>query len=544
MGSPFLRGTEVPTAAAGSLCRLDHFSVTLWGVGLDPAIRETHIGVIFLLGEYAYKLKKSVGRTRQWDASRDEYVSVTIGDVGFLDFTTRERRLAACRREVELNRRLAPDVYLGVADISGPDGTPCDHLVVMRRMPDDRRLSALVSAGVPVADVLRRIARTIAAFHAGAQRGPQISAQGGRDAVRTRWRESFDQVRALRRARPDGGLVTEIERRALDFLDGRRALFDARIADGRVVDGHGDLLADDIFCLEDGPRVLDCLEFDERLRWLDGLDDAAFLAMDLERLGAADLGTRLLDWYAEFAADPAPPSLRHHYLAYRAFVRAKVAWVKQEQGDASAATAAAGYAELALRHLRAGEVRLVIVGGLPATGKSTLSGQLADRLGMVLLSSDRLRKELAGLAPTTSAADDYRRGIYAPEHTDRTYRELLTRAAALLARGESVVLDASWTSAEHRRLAAAVARHTHSTLVPLRCAAPAEITARRLRSRRGTSSDADPRVAAAMAVDADEWPQAWTVDTAGSPETALRQALGVLPPVPRPRSAGERASPA
>ena len=105
---------------------------------------------------------------------------------------------------------------------------------------------------------------------------------------------------------------------------------------GRVVDGHGDLLADDIFCLDDGPRVLDCLEFDDRLRWLDGLDDAAFLAMDLERLGAPDLAARFLDWYAEFAGDPAPASLRHHYVAYRAFVRAKVACLRYDQGDESA----------------------------------------------------------------------------------------------------------------------------------------------------------------------------------------------------------------
>ncbi|GDY29807.1 bifunctional aminoglycoside phosphotransferase/ATP-binding protein [Gandjariella thermophila] len=474
------------------------------------AVRETHVAVVLLLGAHAYKLKKPV-------------------DVGFLDFSTREKRLSACRREVELNRRLAPDVYLGVADVSGPGGAPCDHLVVMRRMPDDRRLSALVAAGEPVADVLRRIARMIAVFHAGAERGPEISAQGGRDALRARWRASFDQVRGLRLARRDEALVAEIQRCAFGFLDGREALFDARVADGRIVDGHGDLLADDIFCLADGPRVLDCLEFDDKLRWLDGLDDIAFLAMDLERLGAADLGARLLDWYAEFAADPAPPSLRHHYLAYRAFVRAKVGWVRCEQGEASAAAGATAHAELALRHLRAGEVRLVLVGGLPGTGKSTLAGQLADRLGMVLLSSDRLRKELAGISPITSAADDYRHGIYAPEHTDRTYRELLVRAAALLARGESVVVDASWTSERHRRLAAEAAERTSSALVPLRCTAPAEVTVRRLRSRRGGVSDAGPGVAAAMAVDADDWPQAWTVDTTGSPRTALRQALRVLP---------------
>ena len=137
---------------------------------MDPEMHETHIGVIFLVGEYAYKLKKPVGRTQQWDDSRHEYVWIAQGDVGFLDFTTREKRLAACRREVDLNRRLAPDVYLGIADVSGPDGRPCDHMVVMRRMPDERRLSALIRAGEPVRDVVRRIGRMMAAFHAAANR--------------------------------------------------------------------------------------------------------------------------------------------------------------------------------------------------------------------------------------------------------------------------------------------------------------------------------------------------------------------------------------
>src|SRR5690606_27083618 len=145
------------------------------------------------------------------------------------------------------------------------------------------------------------------------------------------------------------------------FLAGRKELFDARIADGRVVDGHGDLLAGDIFCLDDGPRVLDCLEFDERLRSLDGLDDASFLAMDLERLGAPLLAGRCVACYAGFAAAPAPPSRLHSYVAYRSFVRANVAAVRSGQGVPEAADAAGQYAGVALCHLGAGEVGLLLV---------------------------------------------------------------------------------------------------------------------------------------------------------------------------------------
>lgn len=473
------------------------------------AMRETHSGVVFLVGNLAYKLKKPV-------------------NLGFLDFSTRERRLAACRREVELNRRLAPDVYLGVADVSGADGQPCDHLVVMRRMPESRRLATMVTAGQPVHDEVVRIARLVAAFHAGAHRSPEIAEQGGRNALRDRWTASFAQVDQFRGVL-DAGQLKEIERLTLEFLAGRAELFALRAAEGRIVDGHGDLLADDIFCLDDGPRVLDCLEFDDRLRWLDGLDDVAFLAMDLELLGAPELCDLLLDRYAEFTGDPASPALRHHYLAYRAFVRAKVACLRHAQHDHAAAQLAMLYAGMTLRHLRQGQVRLILVGGLPGTGKTTLAGLLADELGAVLISTDRVRKELAGVPPEQPAPAAYGEGIYRPEHTERTYLEVLSRAERLLARGESVVLDASWHSARHRALAATTATDNHSQLVCLHCEVDAGTAAARLWDRDGSLSDADVAVAERIAVETPAWPEATRVATNGTPPESLAQALTALP---------------
>jgi aminoglycoside phosphotransferase family enzyme/predicted kinase len=472
---------------------------------------ETHAAVVFLVGDRAYKLKKPV-------------------DLGFLDFRTRQARERVCRREVELNRQFSPDVYLGVADVYGPDGAVCDHLVVMRRMPHERRLATLVRAGVPVEEHLRRLARLMAAFHAAARRGPHISAEGGRDAILGRWSDSFAQVRAFRGGVLDDAVAGEIEARTREFLAGRVPLFDERIAAGRIVDGHGDLLTDDIFCLDDGPRALDCIEFDDALRYLDQLDDVAFLAMDLERLGAPELGRRWLDWYAEFSADPAPACLRHHYVAYRAFVRAKVACLRHAQGDADAAADVAAYAALTLWHLRAGTVSLVLVGGLPGTGKSTLAGALADRLGAVLLSSDRVRKETAGLAPRASARAGYQQGIYRPQWTEHTYAELLERATRLLERGESVILDASWSNAAHRERAGEVARRTHSELVPVRCAAGADVVAERLRRRTGSVSDADLAVATAMAADADPWPDAVSVRTDLIPDRSVARVEAAVRP--------------
>ena len=325
------------------------------------AMAETHSAVVFFLGERAYKLKKPVA-------------------LGFLDFTEPRVRAAACRREVELNRRFAPDVYLGVAGIRDPGGRVCDHLVVMRRLPASRRLSTLVRAGVPVAGPLRQVARVLAAQHAGSPQSAQIAAQGSPDELWSRWEASIGQLRGLVAHRPEPVAVDEVERLAGRFVAGRGALFEERISGGYIVDGHGDLLADDIFCLDDGVRILDCLEFDDRLRWVDGLDDAAFLAMDLERIGAPSLAEKFIGWYADFSADPAPDALRHHYTAYRALVRAMVAFLRAAREPRGGAEGRQ-LAGMALSHLRAGAVTLVLVGGLPGTGKSALAGALAGRLG-------------------------------------------------------------------------------------------------------------------------------------------------------------------
>ncbi|WP_075016811.1 bifunctional aminoglycoside phosphotransferase/ATP-binding protein [Actinacidiphila rubida] len=472
---------------------------------------ETHTAVLFFLGNRVYKLKKAV-------------------DLDFLDFTSVEARRADCEREIALNRRFAPDVYLGLGEFRGPGPAPPEPVLVMRRMPGERRLAHLVREGAPVDDELRAVARLLAARHADAPRGPRIDAEGTRDALSRRWSAGFDQVRALTAGgRPAEG-ADEIERLANRYLEGRRRLFDARIAQKRIVDGHGDLLAEDVFCLDDGPRVLDCLEFDDRLRYVDGLDDAAFLAMDLEQLDAYAAAAWFLARYTEYSGDPAPPSLWHHYVAYRAFVRAKVSLIQAAQGASGAQAAAGRLLRSALGHLRTSAVSLVVVGGLPGSGKSTLSGALADRLGVTLLSSDRLRKELAHLPVEESAAAAYGEGLYTPERTAGTYAALLDRAAALAASGESVVLDATWTDGRQREAAVRAAERCGADLVALHCHAPEAVAAERLRTRKPGASDAGPEVAAAMAAVDTPWPEAVDVDTGGPLESAVQQALAVVRP--------------
>jgi uncharacterized protein len=477
-----------------------------------PAVAETHSGLVFFVGDRAYKLKKPVG-------------------LGFLDFTSREAREGACHREVELNRRLAPDVYLGVADVLDPGGAPCDHLVTMRRMPADRRLTVLVQSGAAVRDHLAQLAVLIAEFHERAERSPAADRAASADALAGRWSANTSELEPFTDRLLDGNAVRLVETLAQRYLAGRHPLFDDRVARGRACDGHGDLLADDIFCLPDGPRVLDCLEYDDALRLGDVLADVAFLAMDLERLGRPDLADEFLAAYRERSGDAWPSSLEHHHIAYRAQVRAKVSAIRADQGIADAAEKARRLLALALAHLNAARVRLVIVGGLPGTGKSTLARGIGHVLRAPVLRSDVLRKELAGLEPGTRAPAVFGEGLYGHDTTTATYRDLLQRTADALGMGDTVVLDASWSSSAHRADARSLARATQSELVELRCVAPPHVAAARMRARAeqgADPSDADSAIAAAMAAVADPWPEAASIDTNADPDEVLAAAIGVV----------------
>ena len=477
---------------------------------LPVGVVETHCAVVVFMGDRAYKVKKPV-------------------DLGFLDFTTRKAREEACHREVELNRRLAPDVYLGVADVLGPDGQPADHMVVMRRMPEDRRLATLLAEGHAVDGCVRAVARQVAVLHAAAATSRDDLAMGAvatRDAVAGNWQDNLDAMAPFVGDVLDAEEFARVQWLAQRYLAGRRALFDQRIHDGQVRDGHGDLLAEDVFCLDDGPRILDCLEFDDRYRYGDVLLDAAFLAMDLERLGHPEVARRFLRWYAEFSGSPAPTSLTEHYVAYRAHVRAKVACLRHAQGGAGSAEEARRLHRLALDHLQPARTVLLLVGGLPGTGKSTVAGGLAETHRWALLRSDEVRKDLASLGhrhPRAAAPDE---GLYRPDLVAQVYDEVLDRARRLLAKGESVVVDASWTSAHTRRAAADVARATHSDLVQIDCRVAADVARARLASRGPGSdpSDATQEVFEAMANRADPWPDATVIATGRPIDGVLAEA--------------------
>jgi uncharacterized protein len=473
------------------------------------ALAETHSAIVVFTGDRAYKLKKPV----KFD---------------FLDFSTRERREEAAHREVALNRRLAPDVYLGVGSVLDDAGAPCDHLVVMRRMPDDRRLSALVAAGAATVDDLRDLARLLARFHAAAARTPATAVAGSPAVIAAKLAGDVADLQPFRGRILPADTLDEVAARATRYVEGRARLFEQRVADGWVCDGHGDLLADDIFCLSDGPRVLDCLDFSDQLRYGDVLADVAFLAMDLEHRGALELATRFLELYDEFSGERHPASLADYYVAFRALIRAKVSALRALQGDVDAPARALELLDLARDHLRRGRVALVLVGGAPGTGKSTVAHGLAESRGWIVLRSDVVRKELVGLDPYEHAPAALGEGLYTPRATTRTYEELLRRARVALELGESVVLDASWSDARPRADAAHVAAATASDLIELRCDVDPNVADARIELRRATHddpSDADRDVAATLRSGAAPWPSATVVDTSGTEPDTVAEAV-------------------
>ncbi len=488
---------------------------------LLPQITETHTGLVVLAGDRAYKAKKSV-RT------------------DFLDFATLASRERACSREVLLNSRLAPDSYLGVAHFQSPQGGAAEPVIVMRRHPEQSRLATMVRNGDDVTGQLSAIAGVLARFHAGARRGGEVDAQARVEAVRERWRENLAELtRYADGAVPDldSGTVAEIRLRATTFLAGRSALFDRRIAERRIVDGHADLLADDIFCLPDGPALLDCLEFDDRLRYVDGADDAAFLAMDLEFLGRADLAISFLDQYLARAGDDAPESLLHSYIAYRAVVRAKVDCVRHTQGSPGAAAGAQTHLLIALEHLRAGAVRLIFVGGGPGTGKTTLARGIAAELGGHVVSTDDMRAAMAARDEIGGQSGVLGAGLYSRQNTAAVYDAVLGEAHRFLCEGHTVILDGTWTDPEHRERARRVASGASAAVVEFVCTAPLETAVSRIRTRGPTTSQVTPEIATALADRAggadgadrgdEELPGAHRIDTTGEPAEAVAEAVGI-----------------
>ena len=455
---------------------------------------QTHISYVFLAGPRVYKVKKEV-------------------DFGFLDYSSLRRRAHWCRRETELNGRLAPDLYLGVAKIYRwrggyslqPPGRVVEYAVVMKRLPEGRLLSSLMDRGAATLSQARRIARRVAAFHESAPlAAPRNSS---RAVLRRNLRENFRQTEPFIGRTVSAGDYRLVYDYSCSFLDRRRSLLEKRIRDGRFRDGHGDLHAEHI-CITNGITIYDCIEFNPRLRQGDVASEVAFLYMDLLYHRHPNLARAFAEEYIGVSGDCEIRLLLPFYACYRAVVREKVESLRladpavARSQKAAARRRAARYFVLA-RDLadRDGRPRLFSVGGLPGTGKSRFASLWAERLGALYFNSDAIRKELAGVTPESRRRSTYRGGLYSPEWTERTYTEMAVRAGDGLREGRHVVIDATFASRDHRRMAAAAARKAGARLTSMECRSPEGVVRERLQRRAeggSTLSDADWDVYKAM----------------------------------------------
>ncbi|MGZ5265622.1 MAG: bifunctional aminoglycoside phosphotransferase/ATP-binding protein [Caldimonas sp.] len=486
--------------------------------GAPVRLIETHISWVLLAGTFAYKLKKPVR-------------------LPFLDFTTLAARRHFCAEELRLNRRLAPDLYLDLVEVrEGPSGAslggagePVDVALRMRRFPDGALWSERLAAGTLTAAHIDAIAGRLAVFHRDAAVAPADSAFGSaavHERVTRRLVAAVDAWQA-------GSASPDRDWPALRaWLEGERLRlaphWPARLVGGRVRECHGDLHLGNVLQLGERATAFDCIEFDAELRWLDVLDDIAFLAMDLLVHGRRDFAFRLLDAYLEESGDyDGVPALRY-FLVSRALVRAQVAALGEGQGIAPAsARTAADYLKLAAALAAGGDPRLAITHGLPGSGKSFASQRLLEAARALRVRSDVERKRLFGLDPLQPSLRQVPGGIYDAATTERTYLRLLAVAHTALEAGWPILVDAAFLRRCERARFAALAAALAVPFSIVDCRAPLAVLRERIVRRQagpGDASEADLAVlerlaAAAEPLDDDEQALALAVD-AEHPEPA------------------------
>ncbi|HYF88163.1 AAA family ATPase [Azospirillum sp.] len=442
---------------------------------------DTHAALVFLAGDRALKLKRAVRYP-------------------YLDYSTVEKRHAACLAELAINRRTAPALYRDVAalrrgadgrlflDAGDGPGEAVDWLVSMTRFPDDALFDRMAERHRLTPDLMRRLAERIAAFHGEADPRPD---GGGAEAMRAVADGNLEDLRAAPDLFPEA-MVARLAERTAAALDRLAPLLEERRRTGLVRHGHGDLHLRNIVLLDGEPTLFDAIEFDDALAVADVFYDLAFLLMDLDHRGLRPLGTVVLNRYLEETEDYGGLAALPLFLSLRAAVRAKVlAAALRLDGTASGlAEEARRYLDHALAALDPPPARLVAVGGLSGTGKTRLAEGLAPGLGptpgAVVLRTDVLRKRLCGVADTDRLPEDG----YAVPVTERVYAELYRRAAAVLAAGHAVVVDAVSARPDERRRLAVLTADAGVRFDGIWLEAPLNARVERVANRRNDASDA------------------------------------------------------
>ncbi len=450
-------------------------------------ILQTHLSVVVLSGDSAYKFKKAIV-------------------LPFADFSSLEKRRFYCEEELRLNRRLCPEIYESVVELRrddagrlqlGGSGELIDHAVKMHRLPGERMMDVLLAENAVGFAEVEAIARRVVAFHRIAERGPGVMASGDPEKLRNFALANFAETRGFFPAELHEALAARTRRdfdRILPLLKGRAEA-------GFVVDGHGDLHARNI-CLVDPPAIYDCIEFNPAFRCGDVATEHAFLLMDLRHRGHPELAQIYLDTVLAESRDEEMKLVLPTLVRYRAMVRAKVSAITAGEKEFSPELRAEA-GEAARHYLRLTAVSAIeedgpwwlIFCGLPASGKSSIAHSLvqASREAWSVFSTDHIRKELAGVPPTEPLPPQF----YSDEFSRRTYGEVRARAAAEMRANSVVILDANFRGRQERALALAAAREAGARLAILHIETDERTVIERLNQRKTdphSESDADREI--------------------------------------------------
>jgi len=478
--------TEDNSAALALAARAQADLVRSWpnpGPGKRVRVVETHISYVVLAGRFAYKIKKAM-------------------NLGFLDFSSLDKRRQCCNEEIRLNRRLAPEIYLDVVPLTGTPSAPqpggagevIEYAVRMRRFPQSGLLDRRLARNAVEPGAIDALADCVGAFHERAERCSRLAGYGSPALVREAMAENFRQLRRYLTVGSHAGLLNDLEAWSESSGAGLAEMMVARQDAGWVRECHGDLHLGNIALVRGQPLIFDCIEFNPNLRWIDVINEVAFMVMDLEERGRTDYARRFLNRYLERTGDYAGLPLLGYYKVYRALVRAKVAAIRGGQEAPAACRremAVCGqYLEYARRTTLPLRPSVVLLHGVSGSGKSRVSQILLEARGAVRVRSDVERKRLAGMPSGAASRSPINGGIYGEEMTAATYARLAELARHVLAAGYPVVVDAASLKAWQRGVFRALAKELGVPFLVLACHAPEEALRQRVVVRARAGNDA------------------------------------------------------
>ena len=457
-------------------------SESLVAAMMDPAFypkppptvthRETHISHLFFAGDVVYKIKKPV-------------------QFSFLDFSTLAKRRYYIEQELRLNRRLAPSVYLGVVPI-GFDGTcweldgpskPAEYALVMRRLPEKRFLKFLLETKQVTPEMMEKLAKLIADFHASAKVPEDLSPMVHLSIMEKYWNENLVDLEPFapgsERSRFD-----EIKAFGANFLKRNGELLAGRVSQGQVRDVHGDLHAEHICFAPEGIEIFDCIEFSPELRRCDIASEVAFLAMDLCVWGGRELMETFIAQYLKWTNDTDLRKLLPFYCCYRALVRAKVHALRLGCWNVETTRYFRSAAQFTWQPRKP---FVVLVCGLTGSGKSTVARELAARLGVPVINSDVVRKQMA--SKSGQQIVPLNEGIYSPAMTEKTYAKMVSEAETQLVQGQGVILDATFSRRVQRKPIFNRAKRYGAHVALIHCSAPPATIQQRLKERAAAGTD-------------------------------------------------------